>query len=53
VVDANTNPDCEKVRHGATIAENHLPLSVREHLAANASLLTKVRTLYNLINAEA
>lgn len=53
VVDANTNADCEKVRHGATIAENHLPLSVREHLAANAGLMTKVRTLYNMINAEA
>ena len=51
VTDANTNPDCEKVRHGATIAENHLPLSVREHLAANAGLMTKVRGLYNLINA--
>jgi hypothetical protein len=51
VVNANVENDCELLRHGATVAENHLPQATRDLLTANAALMTKVRAAYVMIIA--
>jgi hypothetical protein len=53
VVDALTEDDCELYRHGGVVAENHLPQTTKDGLAASAPLLAALRSLYVCINAEA
>ncbi len=53
VVDANSEADCELLRHGCTIAENFLPQATQDLLTANTALRTKIRAFYVTELAEA